>query len=120
MKTRQYKLPDYKLHPNAGSFFKNVVISSEMYFNLKEKYLDMPAHEQVGGYKVPTAWLIENVAQMKGVREGDVGSWSNQPLVLVNYGAATYSDLHNFSEKIIQKIYNETGIRIEREVNVVG
>lgn len=120
MKTRQYKLPDYKLHPNAGSFFKNVVISSEMYFNLKEKYLDMPAHEQVGGYKVPTAWLIENVAQMKGVREGDVGSWSNQPLVLVNYGAATYSDLHNFSEKIIQKIYNETGIRIEREVNVIS
>ena len=63
----------------------------------------MPAHEQVGGYKVPTAWLIENVAQMKGVREGmsDLGRishWSWLIMVL-----RSYSDLHNFSEKIIQR-----------------
>ncbi len=118
--TRQAKLPDYHLYPNTGSFFKNAVISSEIYSKLKERYTDMPGHEQDGGYKVPTAWLIENVADMKGAREGDVGTWPTQPLVLVNYGRATYFDLHNFSEKIIQKIYDETGVKIEREVNVIG
>lgn len=118
--TRQAKLPDYHLYPNTGSFFKNAVISSEIYSKLKERYADMPGHEQDGGYKVPTAWLIENVADMKGAREGDVGTWPTQPLVLVNYGRATCSDLHNFSESIIKKIHDKTGITIEREVNVVG
>jgi UDP-N-acetylmuramate dehydrogenase len=118
--TRQAKLPDYHLYPNTGSFFKNTVVSREVYESLKDRYLDIPGHEQHNGYKIPSAWLIERVANMKGVREGDVGTWPTQPLVLVNYGEASYSDLHNFSEKIIQKIYDETGIKIEREVNMVG
>jgi UDP-N-acetylmuramate dehydrogenase len=80
----------------------------------------VPAHEQDGKYKIPTAWLIENVANMKGARVGDVGAWPNQPLVMVNYGESTYSELESFSNVIIDKIYAETGIHIEREVNVIG
>ena len=118
--TRQAKLPDYHLYPNTGSFFKNVVVPHEVFEKLKHTYPDIPGHEQATGHKVPTAWLIEYVAEMKGVRVGEVGTWPTQPLVLVNYGSASYIDLRDFSELIIKKIYDKTGITIEREVNVVG
>ena len=118
--TRQAKLPDYHLYPNTGSFFKNVVVSPGVFENLRHTYPDIPRLEQATGYKVPVAWLIEHLADMKGVRVGDVGTWPTQPLVLVNYGSASYSDLRDFSESIIKKIHDKTGITIEREVNVVG
>ena len=118
--TRQAKLPDYHVFPNAGSFFKNSIIEKDVLENLKKKYVDVPAHEQDGKYKIPTAWLIENAAKMKGVRVGELGTWLNQPLVIVNYGISTYGELVNFSNIIIDKIYNETGIKIEMEVNIVG
>lgn len=118
--TRQAKLPDYHMYPNAGSFFKNSVIEKALGDSLRAVYPGIPLYEtEGGGYKVPTAWLIEHVAMMKGVREGDVGTWPSQPLVLVNYGSATYTDLSIFSQKIIDIIYAETGITLEREVNVV-
>jgi UDP-N-acetylmuramate dehydrogenase len=69
---------------------------------------------------VPAAWLIEHMAQCKGVKEEDIGTWPNQPLVIVNYGNASAKDILDFSEKIITKIEAATGIRLEREVNFVG
>lgn len=117
--TRKAKLPDWKEYPNAGSFFKNVFVSNEEGESLRAKYLEMPLIPQSGGYKIPTAWLIEHVACMKGKRVGDLGTWPNQPLVIVNYGNATYSDLLHFSNEIIEKIQKETGIILEREINIV-
>jgi UDP-N-acetylmuramate dehydrogenase len=118
--TRKEKLPDYKDCPNSGSFFKNPVITGQLVESLKAKGLEIPTHEVPGGYKVPAAWLIEHVANMKGVREGNVGTWPMQPLVLVNYGNATSKELLDFSEKIISKIKEKVGITLEREVNYVS
>ncbi len=119
IKTRKEKLPDYNVYPNTGSFFKNPIITKEKGESLRNKYEDIPLHETEGGYKIPAAWLIEHIAQMKGVRVGDVGTWPNQPLVIVNYGNATYQDVILFSGMIVQKIEQDTGIRLEREVNFV-
>ena len=82
-------------------------------------YENIPLHETNGGYKVPTAWMIENVAEMKGVRVQDIGTWPLQPLVLVNYGSATFEDILAFSSMIVRRIEEKTGIYIEREVNFV-
>jgi UDP-N-acetylmuramate dehydrogenase len=119
IKTRTSKLPDYTQYPNAGSFFKNPTITSHQVESLKVKGHEIPAHIVAGGYKVPAAWLIEHIAEMKGVRTGDVGSWPAQPLVLVNYGNATADGLINFSQSIIDTVREKTGIILEREVNVV-
>jgi UDP-N-acetylmuramate dehydrogenase len=120
VKTRQDKLPDYHEYPNTGSFFKNPVITGQLVESLKAEGLEIPTHEVPGGYKVAAAWLIEHVAEMKGVREGDVGTWPTQPLVLVNYGNATSKELLDFSDKMISIIEEKVGIRLEREVNYVS
>lgn len=117
--TRKAKLPNYHEYPNAGSFFKNPVINSSQAESLIKIYPDIKLIEQDGDYKIPAAWLIEHVAEMKGVRHDSVGTYQNQPLVIVNYDNATGEELISFSEQIIQKVKDKTGITLEREVNFV-
>lgn len=118
--TRAQKLPDYKLYPNTGSFFKNPIVSKEEGLRLKEKYPVLSLIETGPGYKIPAASLIEHVAEMKGVRVGDIGTWPNQPLVIVNYGEATKEALENFVQTITTKVFEGTGITLEQEVNAVS
>jgi UDP-N-acetylmuramate dehydrogenase len=117
---RKAKLPDWKESPNAGSFFKNPIISKEGGDALREKYPGISLIDHTEGYKVPAAWLIEHVAEMKGVRRGDLGTWPSQPLVIVNYGNATADDVDNFAGEIRSKIFTATGLLLEQEVNRVG
>lgn len=119
IKTRIEKLPDYQRYPNAGSFFKNPVVSSAQSEALRAKYPNIPLHETADGYKVPAAWLIEHIGGMKGVKEGSLGTWPNQSLVMVNYGEATGEELLHFSQKIIDIVQEKTGIILEREVNYI-
>ncbi len=119
IKTRKEKLPDYNVYPNTGSFFKNPIIDKLKVESLKVLYPNIPLHETENGYKIPAAWLIEHIAKMKGVRVGDVGTWPNQPLVIVNYGNAKYEDLILFSGMIVHKIEQVIGVVLEREVNFV-
>jgi UDP-N-acetylmuramate dehydrogenase len=116
---RKAKLPDYREYPNTGSFFKNPVIEADEIERVRAQYPDIPLIATLGGYKIPAAWLIEHVAQMKGVRVGDVGTWPTQPLVIVNYGSVSGSEILAFSDTIIQKIKESVDIELEREVNYV-
>lgn len=118
--TRTAKLPDYKAYPNAGSFFKNPVVTKEQGETLRTTYQDIPLIEAGEWYKIPAAWLIEHVAQMKGVRIGNVGTWPSQPLVIVNYGEADAEEIMAFSDDIMRKIKDITGIELEREVNYIS
>lgn len=117
--TRKAKLPDWKEYPNAGSFFKNAVVSDAEAEGLRIKFPEIPLMPHLDGYKIPAAWLIEHIAHMKGVRVGDIGIWPNQPLVLINYGDATAKELNSFARNIIDLVKNETGITLEKEVNFV-
>lgn len=119
IRIRKEKLPDYKEYPNVGSFFKNVLVTKEKFVELKNKYPNVSSFLDGEFIKVPTAWLIDNVAKMKGVRYGDVGTWPTQPLVLVNYGTDKVKEVINFEEEMRKKIFDEVGITIEREVNLV-
>lgn len=116
IKIRQSKLPDPKNLGNAGSFFKNPVLSLEE-FNLIRHH-DMPYYPQAdGNVKVPAAWLIEK-SGWKGYRRGDAGCHYNQALVLVNYGKASGSDILNLARDIQTDIMEKYGITLQPEVNI--
>lgn len=119
IRIRQRKLPDPTKIGNAGSFFKNPIIPTVLFDQLKKEYKDMPgfAVSTKAFTKVPAAWLIEQTG-WKGYRAGDAGCYPLQPLVLVNYGNATGMEIFNLSSQIIEKVKNRFGIQLEREVNI--
>ena len=115
---RVSKLPDPKTIGNAGSFFKNPVISQSLFDILITKFpevVNYPAPNNM--IKLAAGWLIEQCG-FKGVIAGNTGTWKNQALVLVNHGGATGQEVYNFSEHIIETVFNKFGIKLEREVNM--
>ena len=121
-KIRTSKLPDPKEMGNAGSFFKNPVISLERFDKLKEKFPTIPNYPisdlSDKPVKIPAGWLIEQCG-WKGKRIGNTGSHAKQALVLVNYGNANGEEILNLSKEIQQSVKEKFGIEIQPEVNVV-
>lgn len=118
---RAAKFPDLSRFGTAGSFFKNPILSAPMFALLKQRFPDVPGFSEAGGgVKVPAAWLIEHAGGFKGVREGSVGSFENQALVIVNYGGACAVDILRFADIIANTVREKTGITLEREVRIVG
>ena len=116
---RQSKLPDPKEIGNSGSFFKNPVITLEIFEKLQANFPEIPSYVvSENERKIPAGWLIEK-AGFKGKRFGDYGVHKKQALVLVNYGSAKGSDILKLSkliQKTIKRIFN---ITLEAEVNVI-
>ncbi|MEF3077464.1 UDP-N-acetylmuramate dehydrogenase [Winogradskyella poriferorum] len=116
---RQSKLPDPKEIGNSGSFFKNPVVTIEVFNNLQTNFPDVPSYKVSDTLvKVPAGWLIEQ-AGFKGKRFNDYGVHQKQALVLVNYGNAKGSDIYELAQliqKTIKRIFN---ISIETEVNII-
>jgi UDP-N-acetylmuramate dehydrogenase len=118
-KIRRSKLPDPKLLGNAGSFFKNPVISNVQASDLKQKYPEIPLFVLNNiETKVAAGWLIEQCG-WKGKRIGDAGVHEKQALVLVNYGEASGNDILQLAEMIVKSVKTTFGIELEKEVRVV-
>jgi UDP-N-acetylmuramate dehydrogenase len=117
---RTRKLPDPTVIGNAGSFFKNPVVTTEKADEIKSKNPLVPVYnEHSGGKKLAAGWLIEQCG-WKGKRIGDAGVHDQQALVLVNYGNAKGIDIYNLSEKIKISVFEKFGIDLQREVEVIG
>ena len=116
---RQSKLPDPKELGNSGSFFKNPIIPIH---DFEKAYLLHPTmpHYVLSDFevKVPAGWLIEQ-SGFKGRRFGDAGVHAKQALVLVNYGGATGQEILSLSKNIQQSVFENFGIAIEAEVNII-
>ncbi len=154
IKIRRRKLPDPAILGNAGSFFKNPVVTATIWESLRNTFPNLPGYPSLGGlaatgmkemisnggevvesvenphvenkmepttgrYKIPAAWLIEQCG-WKGFRAGDAGIYPNQPLVLVNYGAASGQELIDLAHQVKRSVYDRFGIDLEFEVNVIG
>jgi UDP-N-acetylmuramate dehydrogenase len=116
---RNTKLPDPAKYGNAGSFFKNPMVDRTIYKCIRVEYPEVPFYPVNGNLvKIPAAWLIEK-SGWKGKRQGNVGTWPAQALVIVNYGGATGQEIYDFSERIMEDVDRLFGVSLEREVNVI-
>lgn len=116
---RSNKLPNPKELGNAGSFFKNPTIAIPHYETLKKQYPDIPGYP-VNDELIKTAagYLIEKCG-LKGFRKEDAGVHQMQALVIVNYGKASGHQIFDLSSLVIEKVEENFGIELEREVNII-
>lgn len=116
VKIRTRKLPDTKTLPNAGSFFKNPILSEEEKNSLQKKIIDVPIYN-IGEnkFKTSAAFLIEK-AGFKGKRKGMVGTYEHHALVLVNYGTNNGKEISEFAQDIQEEVLRLYSIKLEPEV----
>lgn len=116
---RNAKLPDVKVLPNAGSFFKNPVVNRELAANLLQQYPDMPVYEvEEEKSKLAAGWMIEQCG-WKGKRLGNAGVHDKQALVLVNYGEADGTAITRLANEIKKSVFMKFGVWIEPEVYIL-
>jgi len=116
---RSEKLPDPQQLGNAGSFFKNPLVSAAAAQTLRGRYPELVGYPQADGQvKLAAGWLIEK-AGWKGFRDGDAGVHRLQALVLVNYGQATGEQLLNLARRIQADVLERFGVTLEIEPNVL-
>ncbi|MCF6436419.1 UDP-N-acetylmuramate dehydrogenase [Pseudoalteromonas sp. MMG022] len=117
---RQSKLPDPQLLANAGSFFKNPIVSNEMIAVLKQRFANMPVYYvDPQQQKIAAGWLIEQLG-LKGHQIGDIVVYQQQALVLVNQGKGSAEDLIAMIEYIQQQVWGQFRVRLEHEVRLMG
>nr|WP_305119455.1 UDP-N-acetylmuramate dehydrogenase [Stutzerimonas decontaminans] len=115
---RSEKLPDPQQLGNAGSFFKNPLVTAGVAQALRHSHPDLVAYPQVDGQvKLAAGWLIDK-AGWKGFRDGDAGVHRLQALVLVNYGQATGEQLLELARRIQFDVRERFGVALEIEPNV--
>lgn len=112
---RSRKLPDPAQLGNAGSFFKNPLVSATQRNALLQAHPDLVSYAQPdGSYKLAAGWLIDRCG-FKGVSDGPVGVYGKQALVLVHHGGGTGAMLLALANRIADTVQARYGVRIEPE-----
>ena len=116
---RRAKLPDPATIGNAGSFFKNPVVSPEQCRDIigrDPEVVHYPLPD--GSIKLAAGWLID-ACGWKGKSIGRAGVYEKQALVLVNRGGASGAEVLTLARAIQESVYGRFGIRLEPEPVVV-
>lgn len=120
---RTRKLPNPAILGNAGSFFKNPIISATLAEQLKLQNDSLPSYpgDSDDTRKISAAWLIEH-AGWKGYRDpdSDAGIAEQHALVLVNHGNATGRQLLGLARRVAKSVYEKFGVHIEPEPRIIG
>jgi len=112
---RSEKLPDPAQLANAGSFFKNPLVSAEQARTLLEAYPAMPHFAQQNGtVKLAAGWLIDQCG-LKGARFGAFGVHHRQALVLVHFGGGNRPELLAVAAQIAADVKARFGVLLEIE-----
>ena len=112
---RRRKLPDPAVIGNAGSFFKNPVVSAAVCAALLQRFPALVHHVQAdGSEKLAAGWLIDQCG-WKGKNLGPAGVYPKQALVLVNNGGASGADMVRLAHAIQHDVQQKYGVLLEPE-----
>ena len=118
--TRMAKLPDPSVLGNAGSFFKNPVVTMTLADTLKQQYPQMPCYPAGEGQaKLAAGWLIDQCG-LKGFAIGRAAVHQEQALVLVNLGGASAMELIALAAHVRDSVEQKFGVVLEHEVRFMG
>ncbi len=118
--TRMAKLPDPAVLGNAGSFFKNPVVTAAQADQLKQQYPHMPCYPTADGQaKLAAGWLIDQCG-LKGFAIGRAAVHQEQALVLVNLGGASAMELIALAAHVRDSVEQKFGVLLEHEVRFMG
>lgn len=116
---RRAKLPDPAVIGNAGSFFKNPVVTPEQCRDIIGRDPEVVHYPMPdGSVKLAAGWMID-ACGWKGKTVGQAGVYEKQALVLVNRGEAIGSEVMTLARAIQESVYGRFGIRLETEPVVV-
>ena len=112
---RRAKLPDPQQIGNAGSFFKNPVVSAEQCRDIIGRDPEIAYYPLAdGSVKLAAGWLID-ACGWRGKSVGRAGVYERQALVLVNRGGASGAEVVTLARAIQESVYGRFGIRLEPE-----
>jgi UDP-N-acetylmuramate dehydrogenase len=116
---RRAKLPDPAVIGNAGSFFKNPVVTPEQCRDIIGRDPEIVHYPMPdGSIKLAAGWLID-ACGWKGKSVGRAGVYDKQALVLVNRGGASGAEVVTLARAIQESVYGRFGIRLEPEPVIV-
>ena len=116
---RSNKLPDPRVIPNVGSFFKNPIVGNDVAQKIKIDFPNIkfyPIDED--NIKIPAGWLIEN-SGLKGQSFGNVSIYNKNSLVLVNNGNANFGDVLKARDEITRIVKEKFEITLEQEPEII-
>lgn len=116
---RRRKLPDPAEVGNAGSFFKNPVVSRAQRDELLERFASLVSYDIGGGrWKLAAGWLIE-ACGLKGAVRGRAGVYPRQALVLVNLGGAAGAEILALAREVQDAVRARFGVELEPEPTIL-
>ncbi|NDJ59390.1 UDP-N-acetylmuramate dehydrogenase [Enterobacteriaceae bacterium 4M9] len=117
---RRTKLPDPTVNGNAGSFFKNPVVSAQQASALLQLHAGAPYYPQPdGSVKLAAGWLIDQ-CELKGFCVGGAAVHRQQALVLINQNDATSQDVVALAHHVRQRVGEKFNVWLEPEVRFIG
>ncbi|MDB5237029.1 MAG: UDP-N-acetylenolpyruvoylglucosamine reductase, partial [Parcubacteria group bacterium] len=119
-RVRAVKFPDLTKEGTAGSFFKNPTITQEAYAQLTAQYPELPGFSTPSGIKIPLAWILDHVLDLRGFSMARTHLFKNQPLVLVTEEGATAREVEALANHVAALVHAATAIAIEREVRLLA
>lgn len=118
---RQSKLPDPANLPNAGSFFKNPLVSREQLTAIQVKHPDVPYFDiDEHTVKIPAAWLLQTAGFKGESRPNGAGVYEKHALILVNRGGASGADMADLAHDMIARVQELFHITLTPEVRFIG
>ena len=112
---RTDKLPHPSIIGNAGSFFKNPIVTIQQRDALRSAFPDLVSYKQPKSeYKLAAGWLIDQCG-WKGRKLGAAGVYERQALVLVNLGGAAGIDIVRLAKAIQKDVFDRFGVQLEPE-----
>ena len=126
IRVRRRKLPDPRLVPNAGSFFKNPVVPRQVFDDLSASYPGLVHYPDSRGVKLAAAQLIEACMNRRGDRPAwatagaPVRVWERQPLVLTNPGRKSAAEVLHVAGQIQSAVENRFAVRLQMEPDLIA